>query len=145
MKVRFTMSRTALIRWGLISLCWLFAFGCVRGRVLLDKSQALKVKLDRVQRPAMKCAPDRYASALAFIHFTSKCRQGSDPCCGAHGPGRNNAKVALGTAGRLQCEGEMGTTSLIRWALSMTNFDENADRDGCPEDRTPTVTAFSTV
>ena len=65
-------------RWFLLALCLLVGFGCVRGRVLLEKSQELKTKLERVERPAMKCAPDRFASALANLHFTEvEYRQGA--------------------------------------------------------------------
>ncbi len=125
-----------------LSLLVLFtSFGCVRGRVLLDKSAALKKKLERVERPAMKCAPDRYASALAHINFTElEYRQGALIRAAEHmDQAETDAKIALGTAGRPQCEGDRDGDGIIDTLDACPDkpedFDGNADRDGCPEDQ----------
>ena len=125
----------------LLVLTAICSFGCVRGRVLLDKSEELRIKLDRVQKPAMKCAPDRYASALAHIHFTRvEYVQGSLIRAAEHmDQAETDAKIALGTAGRPQCEGDRDGDGFIdtRDACpdNPEDFDGIQDQDGCPEDQ----------
>ena len=125
----------------LSALILVTSFGCVRGRVLLDKSAALQKKLERVERPAMKCAPDRYASALAHIKFTEvEYRQGALIRAAEHmDQAETDAKIALGTAGRPQCEGDRDGDGIIDTLDACPDkpedFDGNADRDGCPEDQ----------
>ena len=125
----------------LLVLTAVCSFGCVRGRVLLDKSEELRIKLDRVQKPAMKCAPDRYASALAHIHFTRvEYVQGSLIRAAEHmDQAETDAKIALGTAGRPQCEGDRDGDGFIDTRDACPDkpedFDGIQDQDGCPEDQ----------
>lgn len=129
------------VRWFFMALCLLVGFGCVRGRVLLEKSQELRTKLERVKRPALKCAPDRFASALANLHFTEvEYRQGALIRAAEHmDQAETDAKIALGTAGRPQCEGDRDGDGIIDTLDACPDkpedFDGNADRDGCPEDQ----------
>lgn len=115
--------------------------GCVKGAVLESKTKETLVKLEKVQKPAMRCAPRELAQARAELAFTRlELSQGALLRANDHmNRAERYAKIAQGMAGRPECEDDRDGDGIIdtkdQCPDQPEDFDGNQDQDGCPEDQ----------